>query len=220
MIGIQSMRFFISILIFATSIYSQNIKITHRDIDDIRIATVPTIFKLKVDSAIISRTGNNIYHKYFLFDSLKSGLYPGNKDYLQLDPTKYSYYLGLAHYNVIYFFVIPKKPWEKVALSWHLDSLGNFIKGHFPEKLPDCISDSSNCLFEVDSLEAISIAKDNGIPLAEEPKTIAKLSAYYDNGFKIVWVVTSNVDRNHITFYYVDINTRKVLLKRNIRVDY
>jgi hypothetical protein len=210
------MRFFILILIFTTSIYSQNIKITHRDIDDIRIAAVPGIIKLKVDSAIIARTGNKLYNKYFRFDSSKSGLYPGNKDYLQLNTTEYAYYLGFPHYDVIYFFVIPQKPWEKVALTWHLDSLGNFIKDHFPDQLPDCISDTSNCLFEIDSLEAIKIAKDNGIPLAKIPKVSAELSYIKFAGeSRITWVVNSNVYNNHLTLYYVDINTGKVVFKRN-----
>ncbi len=73
------------ILILALNNQAQTITINRKESDDIRIATVPLSIKILIDSVFISKTGEKIYKEYFLFDSLKSGLYPGNPDYLQYE---------------------------------------------------------------------------------------------------------------------------------------
>ena len=211
------MRLIIAILLITLHSQCQTITITHRDSDDIRISPVPSLIKLGIDSIIISKTGNKIFREYFVYDSLISGLYPGNPDYLQLNKTDRQYYLGSAHFNVNYYFFIPEKPWQRIEMNWRLDSLGNIIGDHYPNCIPDCISDSLNCKFSVDSLEAISIARLNGI-LVNSIKSYASLSARWVEGegrAKIVWVVTSTVDNHVFKYLYIDINTRKVIYKGN-----
>ncbi len=211
----------IIILILAIDSQAQTITINCRESDDIRIATVPLSIKIQIDSVFVSKTGEKIYKEYFLFDSLKSGLYPGNPDYLQYNKTDYQYFRAFLHYNIYYDFVIPEKPWQRLTLIWYLDSLGNIIEGHYPEWLPNCIHNPSNCTFGIDSLEAISIAKLNGIPLDKQENIIAELSTERGkDGVRIVWAVTGYTDNNKGTFYYIDINTGEVIKKEKFITSY
>lgn len=116
-----------------------------------------------IDSSISSKTGVNLFQKYFIFESLKSGVYPGNTDYLQFGKNDRSYSLAFTHIEVIYYFIYPLNPWQKIEMKWILDRLGNITADNYPSVIPDCMLDSTNCMFSVDSLGAISIAKSNGI---------------------------------------------------------
>ncbi len=138
-----------------------------------------------------------------------------------MNKTNYQYFRAFLHYNIYYDFVIPEKPWQRITRIWYLDSLGNIIEDHFPEWIPNCISNSSNCTFDIDSLEAISIAKSNGITLGKKEKIIAELSTARDkDGVKIVWVVTGYIDDNKGSFYFIDISNGEVISKDSFRTSH
>ncbi|QQS36433.1 MAG: hypothetical protein IPM56_00310 [Ignavibacteriales bacterium] len=212
---------YLLILCCVITTQAQTITIVVRDADYIKIAEVPETIRLEVDSLIKSRCGIDIYQNYFSFDSLRSGLYPGNPTYLQFDKNDYQYYLAFPYYKVQYFFSISNKPWERIELIWNYDSLGNLIKDHHPDWLPDCISDSLNCTFEIDSLKAISIAKLIGIP-SSDPECIKAMliTERIDGLVRFVWIVTSDIDETNTDYFLIDINSGEVLRKGKYTISF
>ncbi len=204
------------LIVFLISIQtiSQTLNLNSLPTDYQRTAPVPQLIQAKMDSFVISRTGSVIFREYFVFDSSISGFHPANPSYQQTGVAEGSLYIGYDRFSICYQFRFPKKPWRKINFSWFVDTLGVLLTS--PYGIPDC-TDSLQCIFSVDSLEAIKIARSNGIEPGGDSIT-AELTAgfpYFDKG-KIVWdvmSVTRNVGFRKEDHYFVDINTGKIVNK-------
>jgi hypothetical protein len=155
-----------------------------------------------------------IFREYFMFDSSVSGFHPANPSYQQKGVTDGQRYIGHDRFRICYQFRFPNKPWRNINLAWFVDTLGILLTSPFG--IPDC-TDSSQCNFSIDSLEAITIARSNGIAPGSDAIT-AELTAgfpYFDKG-KIVWdvrSVTCNVGFRKEDHYFIDINTGRIVNK-------
>lgn len=76
------------------------------------VARVPGWIKAKMDTFVISKTGIEVFKKYFVFDYAHSGLHPANPGYFQIKPNAPGRFMAYARYSIAYIFRFPDKPWR------------------------------------------------------------------------------------------------------------
>jgi hypothetical protein len=197
----------------------QSIEDFHND----RIMDVPNSIIAKMDSFIISKTGTEVFSKYFVFDTKASGYFSGDSNYYKFHKEQSQQYVNYPHIKIVYHFQIPDKPWRNVSLSWPVDTSGNFIKYNLPFGIPDCTKNPKNCSFKIDSLQAISIANAAGLPKGLKQITARFTKNMFPDrerqniGSIFCWAVSSTIEEGGYgatwVDYYVDISTGKIVVK-------
>ena len=166
-----------------------------------------------MDRYVSSVTGNKNFRIYFTLDTVRSGLYKGDPLYIQYDTTHSFRILAYKHYWIRYSFHFPDKNWTQYTYSWPLDSLGNVVKLYPPAGIPLCNSDSTPCSY-IDSVQAISIAVENGIHPSITPLYAELDFDIYSKGM-VVWRVVSEVEKtqwhNIEEIYLIDLIAGKIL---------
>ena len=178
-----------------------------------RISTIPSNVVAKMDSFIVSRTGQDLFYKSFFYDTSESGFFRGEPSYQRPNIAENSRYMAQPYHLFVYYFHLPNKPWHKWKLWWPVDTSGDFIQNNLPYGIPDCQSALSNCSFSIDSLEAVGIAKKAGLSSGVTPLCA---SFGFENG-KYFWMVGTTTFRSKssakVVIYYVDINTGEMVGK-------
>jgi len=131
---------------------------------------IPNIIITVSDSFIISKTGVTFFNKFIKYDSVHSQYQIPDKWCLD-NPSWCSKWNRLAHYNVVYQFKIPEKPWVHGTIRILLDSIGHIItldsvgRGAVVafDGIPECLSNPSCYTFGIDSVMAITIAQKTGL---------------------------------------------------------
>jgi hypothetical protein len=123
--------------------------------------TVPKYIIAKSDSFIISKTGLNLFKKYFI--RVENDVEENINDW-DLHPSKAvaKDHNPNAPYNVLYMFHIPGKKWIDEPIRFCFDSVGNMIQG-FTYGIPEFLSNPDSCTFVIDSVTAINIARQTGL---------------------------------------------------------
>jgi hypothetical protein len=152
-----------------------------------RFSTIPTTIIAKMDSFIVSNSGEYIFKNFISFDSVGLGILAGD-----------------TNYTIVYSLHYPNNISQKWKLWWLVDKHGNFINSYYSAHMvPNYHSDTSY-KFSIDSSNAIAIFKKSNIPLG-----IDSLKAYVDfrNG-RIVWsiMITFSKSTYHrrANCYYID----------------
>ncbi len=180
-----------------------------------RSSALPPDVRSRMDSVVFAITGRDIFARYFVLDSTVSGLFRGDDFYKKENTSQQMRYLAFDHYLVQYWFRIPDKPWRRTRIVWNADLQGTVIPSGALDQIPQCINDPTDCKFQIDSSDAIAIAKNAGIPEGLRP--IHALFAVLPFKGRVVWVVSSTTELrdqplfSRDTVYYVDTCTGEVL---------
>ena len=69
-----------------------------------------------------------------------------------------------SHYDMVYNFKIPDKPYVDTKIKFSVDTLGNVINEENVVGIPDCLSTPDKCEFNINEEQAKSIAEKNNFP--------------------------------------------------------
>jgi Peptidase propeptide and YPEB domain len=93
---------------------------------------------------IISKVGQDYFDKYI------------KPDYQ--DTRKIS-----SHYDMVYSFKIPDKPYVNTKIKFSVDTTGQLLNKESVIGLPDCLSNPEKCEFNIDEEQAKAIAEKNDL---------------------------------------------------------
>lgn len=109
-----------------------------------RTNEIPQALVKKSNEFIISKVGQIFFDKYISID---------------LARTK----LSASNYEMVYDFYIPEKSFVKSKIKFTFDSTGNINEQREIIGIPNCIEDSTSCVFNIDEIAAKEIAVKNGL---------------------------------------------------------
>ena len=152
---------------------------------------IPSYIIDKADSFIISKTGPAFFYAYIKYDSSHTMYYPPDT-FCIAHPSMCANFLRYGNYLIEYTFRIYEKPEIKGNIEFVMDSIGNIVLERSPYGIPECVSDSNNCLFKVDSSSAVAIARQMGLEEGIKPwRTQFSWSAITIKNY--VWTVSNTL---------------------------
>jgi len=96
---------------------------------------------------------------------------------------------------MVYTFKVTEKTWIDEIIEFAVDSAGNVITERSIYGIPECLSNSSHCIFGIDSVIAVNLAKQAGLEEGVKPWQ-ANFHWFAGTINRYVWGVT-----NYLTDY-------------------
>ena len=107
-------------------------------------SNVPLNVLNKANSFIISRTGEEFFHKYITPDfSRTKRLFP--------------------YYEMAYRLFVPEKPYVSSIIRFTVDSVGHIVKDRDILGIPNCLAHPTQCDWQIDKEDAILLAEKYGL---------------------------------------------------------
>ena len=126
------------------------------------VSEIPDSIVSKGDAIIIAKAGWPFFSKYVHFDQAQSHFYEADT-FCIAHPSSCADFLRNPYYLMVYSVTCSEKPYVKGLIEFVLDSTGTFIPERPLYGVPDCLSDSLNCTFSIDSVMAVQIATEAGL---------------------------------------------------------
>ena len=154
------------------------------------VSEIPDSIISKADAIIIDKAGWDFFSNYVQFDKTQSHFYEADTFCIS-HPSSCADFLRNPYYLMVYKLAHTQKPHVKGLIELVLDSTGTFIPERALYGVPDCLSDSLNCTFSVDSAAAVQIAQGAGLETGLKPW---RTQFSYSGPFNIyVWGITNTL---------------------------
>ncbi|MBZ0200470.1 MAG: hypothetical protein K8H86_11425 [Ignavibacteriaceae bacterium] len=154
---------------------------------------VPVELLKKANDFIISKTGKEIFDSYV------------SPDFVLTKKTG-------STYEMAYRFMMPEKPFVDELIHFTVDSTGRVIKEREVFGIPECLSNPSLCVFNIDEEKARSIAKELGL---EQGVIDWKVGFLWDETLKqYVWHVLNTLYESEGSNGYIG-NGKEIVIDPN-----
>lgn len=124
---------------------------------------IPDFVIEKSNQFVISRVGEDFFKKYISLDYTHSRYWLPDEFCIQ-NLSSCAIHLQEPYYDMVYSLKIPEKPYVAASLGFPIDTKGNVINvENYASGIPECVTHPEECIFPIDEMQAIQIARDAGL---------------------------------------------------------
>jgi hypothetical protein len=184
---------FIFVILLFQSCSKPTDSVTSIERSVIQKSEIPNFIIAIADSFLISKVGPTFFLNYIKYDSSRS-------EYLSPD----------KRYRMVYTFRIPEKSWIDETIEFALDSVSSIVLESSTYGIPECVSIPSCCVFGIDSVTAIGIARQAGLEDGIKPWQVT----FYWFGGNIknyVWGISNTISEWSGKVVVIDANSGVVI---------